>query len=317
MEKKGNKKIIIISIVVAVVIIATIIGVAISTKTTSTSSKPNTKEEQIKEFSWSNEDLGSTGDGTDYITGWVTNLTTNVYQNVTVECILYGENGEELEKVYDTSYFVGANEEFKFFAFIENTKYSQIKSYSINKVEGEIIPKEIIITDNFSISNKEIGSFSGLYPHISYNIKNTSTTDYQEPITIVNVVKDNSLGMKYVYYNVIDSLNHNATTHCFADDNVGIGALKNVKYSFENCYVILGNIAKMENMKDVMVVFSRVTATPWEKAQKELDTMGLKVEKIEQPNKAPKGNVFKQEPEIGTKLKAGSTVKVYVSTGEE
>lgn len=315
-KKRNNKKIIIISILVILVIVAIIIGMIINTKSTNTNSKPNIKEEQIKEFSWSNEDLGTTSDGTDYITGRITNLTTNIYQNVTVECILYGENGEELEKVYDTSYFVGANEEFKFLAFIKDTKYSQIKSYSVNEVKGEIIPKDINITNNFSLSNKEIGSFSGLSPHISYNIKNTSTIDYQQPITVVNVVKDNSLGMKYVYYNVIDSLNHNATTYCMANNNVGIGALQNVKYSFEDYYVILGNIAKMENMKDVMVVFSRVTATPWEKAEKELDIMGLKVEKIEQPHNTPKGNVFKQEPEIGTKLKAGSTVKIYVSTGE-
>lgn len=319
MEQKGNKKIIIISIVIAVVIIAIIIGVAISIKTTSTStsSKPNAKEEQIQEFSWSNEDLGSTSDGTDYITGTIENLTPNVYQNVTIECILYGENGEELEKVYDTNYFVGANEKFKFFAFVKNTKYSKIKSYSVNEVKGEILPNDIDISSNFLISNKTIGAFAGFSPHISYNIKNTSSIDYQEPITVVNIVKDNTLGMKYVYYNIIDSLKHNATTYCTATDNIGIEPLENLKYSFENYYVILGNIAKMENMKDVMVVFSRVTATPWEKAEKELDTMGLKVEKIEQPHNTPKGNIFKQEPEIGTKLKAGSTVKIYVSTGKE
>lgn len=325
-EKKKNKKIIVISIISVIVIILISVVVLIQKNKSSLTNNGIENAEKVKEFSSSNEFLSSTEENQTCVCGTITNLTNNIYKDVTIECTLYGEDGEELEKVYGEIYFLGANENCKFVAVSQNNvKYSKVKNYAISNIKGNMLEKDKDITNNFLIYDESIGLLRSLFdksptkPSISYKVKNVSDTDYNEPITIVSSIK-NDKGEKYVIYNVLNSFKPNAIEAIYGENSIGEELPKSteeINYSFENHFVILGNIAKMEDMKEVMVTFSRVTATPWEEAQKELDTMGLKVEKIEQKHKTPKGNVFKQEPEIGTRLKAGSAVKIYVSTGEE
>lgn len=325
-EKKKSKKIIVISIISVIALILILVLILVQENRSKLTDSDIKKVEDVKAFSSSNEFLGTTEENKTCVSGTITNLTNNVYRDVTVECILYGEDGEELEKLYGETYFLGANESCKFIAVSQNNiKYSKVKNYAVSNIKGNVLEKDINITNDFLIYDESIGLLRSLFdksptkPSVSYKAKNVNNTDYKEPITIVSTIENNR-GEKYVIYNVLNGLKPNAIETIYGGNSIGEELPKSteeISYSFKNHFAILGNIAEMENMKGVMVIFSRVVATQWEEAKKELDTMGLKVEKIEQPHKTPKGNVFKQEPEIGTKLKAGSTVKIYVSTGEE
>lgn len=324
MEEK--KKIVIIITIIIILLIA--IGIIITIKSNSNSENNDTNiyniEEKKEEFKSSNENLSFTIIGEKahtYVSGTITNLTENIYQDVKVECILYGENGEELEKVYGKTYFLEAHKDFKFFAFsLKGVQSSKVKSYSVSKIEGTMLPKEKNITKDFSIYNEKINAFYNSSPTVNYNIKNISNIDYQEPITIVQNVKSNT-GITYTYYKVLNSLKPNATTECYTSDNIGTEPpeykyeTKNITYSFENSYVILGDITNIEGTKIRVPFIKYIT---WEEAKQKLETMNLKAEKIEQPSETIEKNyVISQSPEMNTKVETGSTIKVYISAGNE
>ena len=65
-----------------------------------------------------------------------------------------------------------------------------------------------------------------------------------------------------------------------------------------------------------MTIVPKVAGKEYSEAEKDITDAKLKVEKIEETSeKVEEGYVIKQEPEENTQIKAGETVKVYVSIG--
>lgn len=324
-EKKQRKKKIVIILAISVVILAIIGGIVFimqkaNLDTTQTSS--NIEEQpKVQEFSSSNENI-DTLNGTTYMTGKITNLTDNIYENVVVECILYDESGAELEKVQGITYYLGANKDFNFYAFSQNgIKWTKVKSYVVSSIKGTVLSKDKIITDKFSIYNTKINAFYNSSPSFKYHIKNISNIDYSEPITVVHSVKETTTGINYTYYEELHSLKANAIKECSTFDTVGsklpelTSATLNTKYDIEYSCVLLGSIKGNEN---VNVKVPRVTGLTYEEAKQQIELENLKVEKIEQVSeKVEKNYIIKQEPDYNIVVKSGSTVKLYVSRGTE
>ena len=102
------------------------------------------------------------------------------------------------------------------------------------------------------------------------------------------------------------------------NDNVEAGKIISQDPPYVEGYKVKENsIIKVVISKGTeMTKVEKVVGMKFEEAEKALNDANLQVEKIEQTSKTvEEGYVIKQEPEEGTTLKAGETVKVYVSIG--
>lgn len=248
-KKKGKKKIIailLVSLLVVIVIITTIIMNKRKEQQELQISNTEITPLIIEEFKTYDEDIGTLGNNV-YITGKIKNLTDNVYANVEIEYIAYGENGEDLGKLKAAIFYLDAKEECQFYAFsTENISYLKINSYSVKNISGMILDNTKIISENFLVSNESIGSFAGMdILTMSYDIKNISNNDYNEPITIVHSIREVSTGAQYIFFHELESIKANTTVnHCFTSDVIGVEPPIYTKYTIQNYYVILGKIDK-------------------------------------------------------------------------
>lgn len=102
------------------------------------------------------------------------------------------------------------------------------------------------------------------------------------------------------------------------NDKVEAGKIISQEPPFVEGYTVKENaIIKVVVSKGTeMTKVEKVVGMKFEDAEKALKDVNLQAEKIEQTSKTvEEGYVIKQDPEEGTELKAGETVKVYVSIG--
>lgn len=102
------------------------------------------------------------------------------------------------------------------------------------------------------------------------------------------------------------------------NDKVEEGKIISQEPPYAEGYTVKENsIIKVTVSKGAKIVtVEKVVGKTFEEAENALKALDLKVEKVEQTSKkVEEGYIIKQEPEEGKEVKAGETVKVYVSIG--
>ena len=92
---------------------------------------------------------------------------------------------------------------------------------------------------------------------------------------------------------------------------------QNPEYKGENYKILSSTKIKLYVSKGVEVVkVPKIAGKTFEDAQKEIEDLGLTVEKVEETSqKIEEGVVIKQDPKEDTEVETGTSVKIYVSTG--